>query len=183
MTLRPIKDLILTLSAGLIFLVLASAGWARQQVIGPDVLLLSDDSYQHEQALQNALEFNKTGFSTSWESTETDHKVKVTPTVTYKNYFGQDCRNFYWSVTLDGETAVSHSTRCRSRSGVWINPQPIYSQNRYYLHPHYSSYRVHYYPYKIHLSYYYRRHLGHRVHRHRVHRHRVHRHRGGKVRR
>lgn len=160
-------------SAGLVLLFLASPGWAREPAAAPDALLSGGDRYRQEQTLQNTLEYNRTGTSSPWVNPETGHRGRVTPTLTYRNSAGQDCRKFQRSLTIDGRAAVGHGTRCRTRNGIWTAPQPVYTRRHYYPHyprPHYPYYRGPFYPVTFHLGYVF----GH--HRHHGHRHRGHRH-------
>ncbi len=167
-------------SAGLILLVLASPSWARQQAAGPDALLSNGDQYRQEQALQNTLEYNKTGYSTAWVNPETGHRGRVTPTLTYKNSVGQDCRKYQRSLTINGRAAIGHGTRCRTRNGIWIVPQPIYTRRHYYPRSYYPYYPGPFYPVTFHLGYYYGHYSGH--HRHHGYRHHGYRHRGSRHR-
>ncbi len=134
--------------AGLIVLVLAAPGWARQQAAAPDALLSGNDRRSQEQAVQNALEYNRTGFYTSWVNSETGHGGRVTPTLTYRNSAGRDCRKFNRSLSIDGRAAVGHGTRCRARNGAWTVPRPIYARQFGYPDPYYAYYpRFPYFPY------------------------------------
>ncbi len=156
--------------AGLTLLVLASPSWARPQAAGPDTLLSNSDQYSQEQALQNALEYNKTGNHTTGVNPETGHRGRVTPTLTYKSSAGQDCRKYQRSLTIYGRAAINHGTRCRTRNGIWIVPQTIYTQQHYYPRPYYPHYS--YYPYypgpfyrfTINLGYYYAHYFGYSRH-------------------
>ena len=154
---------------GLILLLLASPSWASRQALGPDALLSSGDRYRQEQALQNALEYNKTGHGAAWINPETGHNGRVTPILTYKNSVGQDCRKYDRSLTIDGRAAVGRSTRCRTRNGVWKVPRPNYTQRYYdppyYPRPYYPYYLSPIYPFAIYLGYYYGHYLGHYAYR------------------
>lgn len=150
--------------AGLILLVLASPSWARLQAAGPDALLSNSDLHSQEQALQNALEYKKTGYHTTWVNPETGHRGRVTTTSTYKNSAGQDCRKYQRSLTIDGRAAIGHGTRCRTRNGIWIVPQPIYVQQPYYprsYYPYYPYYSGSPFPFTISLGYYFGHYFGH----------------------
>lgn len=155
-------------------LVLAFPAGAHQRIIGPDALLTGGDLYRQEQALQNALEYNKTTRSLFWMNPETGHRGTVTPIFTYKNSVGQDCRRYERSLTIDGRAAVAHGTRCRTRNGVWKIPRLVsthwdHDYRPYYHGPYYPYYYRPYYPFTIHLGYYFGHFSGH--HWHRRHRH------------
>ncbi len=169
------KRPLISIYAGMILLVLASPSWARQQAVGSDALLSSVDRYRQEQALQNALEYNMTGYSTAWANPETGHNGRVTPTLTYKNSVEQDCRKYDRSLTIDGRAAVGRGTRCRTRNGIWVVPRLIYTHRDYYRRPYYPYYHRPYYPFTFHVGYYFghfsgRRHRGSRHRGRRGHR-------------
>jgi hypothetical protein len=93
-------------SAGLILLLLASTGWAREPAAAPDALLSGGDRHRQEQTLQNTLEYNRTGTGSPWANPETGHRGRVTPTLTYRNSARQDCRKYQRSLTIDGRGAI-----------------------------------------------------------------------------
>ncbi len=145
----------------------------------PDALLSSADRRYQEQTVQNALEFNRTGQAGIWENAATGHRGRVTPTLTYRNAAGQDCRKFERELTIDGRRAKVWSTRCRTPAGTWLEPfapRPVYGRRHDYDHHHYLHYRPYpYWPVSFHLFYEIGRHH-YKVGRHRRHhRHRHHR--------
>ncbi len=151
----------------------------RAAAASPDALLSDADRRHQEQAVQNALEFNRTGVAEFWENPSTGHHGRVTPTLTYRNSAGQDCRKFYRELTVDGREAEARSTRCRTTAGAWLQPpapRPVHTRGyddrrRYY--PYYGSY-WYYPPVSVHLFYEFHRHR-HKMGRHRGHhRHRLH---------
>lgn len=159
----------------------------RAAAPSPDALLSDGDRRRQEQAVQNALEFNRTGEAEFWENPETGHYGRVTPTLTHRNSAGQDCRKFERELTIDGREAEARSTRCRTAAGVWLRPvapKPVYTRRhddpwRHY--PYYGSY-WYYPPVSLHLFYEFGRHR-HKIDRHRRHhrqrlhhRHRSHHH-------
>ena len=179
------KGVFVSTSAALILVVLASPSWARQQAPGPDALLLNGDRFRQEQALQNALEYKKTGYSIAWLNPETGRGGRVTPTRTYKNPVGRDCRKYHRLLTIDGRAAVGRGTRCRTRNGVWKVPQPIHIRRHYYprsYYPYYPYYPSLFYPFAIHLGYYYGHYSGHHGYRHHGYRYRGYGHRGARHR-
>ena len=152
----------------------------------PDALLSDGDRRHQEQAVQNALEFNRTGEAEIWENPETGHHGRVTPTLTYRDSAGQDCRKFERELTIDGREAEARSARCRTAAGVWLRPvapKPIYTRRhddpwRHYHHrrhyPYHGSY-WYYPPVSVHLFYEFGRHR-HKIGRHRRHHRHGHRH-------
>ncbi len=63
-----------------------------------------DDLYRTRSALE-------TGRTTSWTNPSTQNKYRVTPTNTYRNANGQNCRNY----TINGQ----NGTACRQANGNW----------------------------------------------------------------
>lgn len=123
------KRLVTAFAVPVAFALLMSGAWAGTP--SPDALLSNADRRHQEQALQNALEFNRTGEAELWENAETGHWGTVTPTLTYRNAAGQDCRKFEREVIIDNRQAEVWSTRCRSAAGVWLQPvaqKPVYSR-------------------------------------------------------
>lgn len=156
---------------------LASAQ-AAVPVAAPDALLSAADRQDQEQAVQNALEFNKTGQAAIWENPQTGHSGRVTPTLTYRNSAGQDCRKFDREMNIDGKLAQGWGTRCRTPAGVWARPfatYPAYAYRPYpyyyrpYPYPYYYPYP--YWPVSFHLFYGFG---GHRHHHYRRWHHRRH---------
>ena len=181
------KRLVTAFAVPVALALLTSGAWAGAP--SPDALLSGTDRRHQEQALQNALEFNRTGQAEFWENAETGHWGTVTPTLTYRNAAGQDCRKFEREVIIDNRQAKVWSTRCRTAAGVWrhpVAPKPVYTRvykdhHRHYPHPHpYPYYRAasillfygiaHDWPRRFHRRDRSRRHD--RLHRHdRPHRH------------
>ncbi|MDH3241229.1 MAG: RT0821/Lpp0805 family surface protein [Alphaproteobacteria bacterium] len=167
----------LLISLGLLFPMALSAapGWAAVRAGSPDALLSHADQRHQEQAVQNALEFNKTGQATIWENPQTGHRGRVTPTLTYRNSAGQDCRKFDRALTIDGKQALGWGTRCRTPAGVWSQPFAPRRVYAYRPYPYYQPYPYYYRPYpyywpvSFHLFYGFggHHHHGHRRHWHR----------------
>lgn len=178
------KRLLIALGVPVALALWTSAAWAGAP--SPDALLSNADRRHQEQALQNALEFNRTGQAELWENAATGHWGRVTPTLTYRNATGQDCRKFEREVIIDGRQAKFWSTRCRSAAGVWLQPvapKPVYTRV-YKDHRHYPRLRPYSWPVSVHLFYGWSHDRPRRFHRHdrsrrhdRLHRHdRPHRH-------
>ncbi|MFQ5764630.1 MAG: RT0821/Lpp0805 family surface protein, partial [Rhodospirillales bacterium] len=92
---------------------------AERQAPGPNAALTEADKRYLEQTVQKILEVNKVGQGSNWLNPETGHGGTVVPTLTYKDKAGQDCREYQWSVTVDGKVRFAHGTRCRQGKGVW----------------------------------------------------------------
>ncbi len=161
--------------AGLMLALSACPSWAHHRTAGADALLSNGDRHRQEQALQNALEFNRTGRGANWANPGTGHRGTVIPTRTYKNAMVQDCRKYRRSVTIDGRTAIANGTRCRTRNGVWKIARarpPLYARRYYNPYPYYAYdhyYPYIYYPLSFHLAYYFGHFAGHRRYRYRRH--------------
>ena len=149
----------------------------RAGAASPDALLSDADQRYQEQAIQNALEFNRTGQAESWENGATGHRGRVTPTLTYRNSAGQDCRKFERQLTIDGRPAEGWGTRCRTVAGTWLQPlapRPVYTRGYDGPHRHYPYFRpyLYYPPVSLHLFYGIGHHRPYRHHRYyRPHRH------------
>ncbi len=173
---RLMKRLVIALAVPFALVLWTSAAWAGAP--SPDALLSHSDRRHQEQALQNALEFNRTGEAEFWENAETGHWGAVTPTRTYRNTAGQDCRKFQREVGIDNRQAQVWSTRCRTAAGVWrqpVAPKPVYTRVYKDHRRHDPRPPVYSWPLAVHLFYEWGRDRPRRFHRH--HRpHRLHRH-------
>ena len=149
----------------------------RAGAASPDALLSDADQRHQEQAIQSALEFNRTGEAESWENAATGHRGRVIPTLTYRNSAGQDCRKFERRLTIDGRLAEAWGTRCRTVAGTWLQPlapRPVYTRGHDDPERHYPHFRpyLYYPPVSLNLFYEFGRHRPYRHHRHyRPHRH------------
>lgn len=86
---------------------------------GSVVVLDEADTSYMSQALQGALESNKSGQSANWINPETNHQGAVTPLRTFKSKTGQDCREFQRLATIAGKTGFAYGTACRQPDGTW----------------------------------------------------------------
>ncbi len=68
---------------------------------------------------QHALEHNSTNQVASWHNPDTGRDVYVTPTRTYQNTAGQNCREYTTAVTVDGQKQTAYGTACRQSDGSW----------------------------------------------------------------
>ena len=130
----------------------------RAGAASPDALLSDADRRHQEQAIQNALEFNRTGEAESWENEATGYRGRVTPTLTYRDSAGEDCRKFERQLTIDGRLAEAWGTRCRTVAGTWLQPlapRPVYTRGYDYPQPRYPHFRAYPYypPVSLHLFY------------------------------
>jgi surface antigen len=69
---------------------------------------------QHE-----ALENNKTGSTTSWQNPDSQASGSITPTNTFKNHAGQNCREYTQNIKIGEKTEKVFGTACRRHDGSW----------------------------------------------------------------
>lgn len=69
--------------------------------------------------LNQSLESNRTGQSTSWSNPDNGNAYAVTPTRTFTDPNGQPCRDFTTTATIDGSRKTIYGTACRDNSGKW----------------------------------------------------------------
>ena len=136
-------------------LTLAVAACANPDA-GPVVSLDEADTPYMSQALQSALESNKSGHSANWINPDNNHRGAVTPLRTFKSETGQDCRQFQRLATVAGETGLAYGTACREPDGTWrviaTTTTPYYDRGPRYGgyvgygsgYGHYGRYRRHY---------------------------------------
>jgi surface antigen len=77
------------------------------------------DRMKAQQTTQTALERVPDGRASTWSNPNTGHSGSVTPTYTYKDAGGRDCREFRQAVTIEGRTEEAVGTACRQPDGTW----------------------------------------------------------------
>lgn len=112
----------------------------------------AEDWAARAQALLNALETNKTGESANWSNPASGHLGTATPTRTYTAKSGTACREYQQTVTVSGETEISHGTACRQEDGAWqtvaaTDAARAYGYRRYAYGYPYCGYYPGYYGY------------------------------------
>ena len=78
----------------------------------------ADKAYAQRTA-QDALEYNKTGQTSTWRNPDSGHSGTVTPTSTYRTSEGSDCREFETNIYVDGKQERGVGTACRQPDGTW----------------------------------------------------------------
>jgi surface antigen len=68
---------------------------------------------------QQSLETAPTGRSTSWQNPDSGNSGTITPTKTYVNSTGQNCREFQQTIVVGGKTENAYGTACRQSDGSW----------------------------------------------------------------
>jgi surface antigen len=90
-------------------------------------------------ALQLALEKNRTGEGANWSNPDTGHRGTVVPIRTFKGTGGSDCREFQQTATVSGETDIAFGSACRTTDGAW---RIVDAPSRY--HPRYTDHNTAY---------------------------------------
>ena len=70
-------------------------------------------------AAERALEDSPTGQSVSWTNPDTSAKYTMTPTRTFSNSNGQDCREFTTVAIIEGKKEEISGKACREPDGTW----------------------------------------------------------------
>ncbi len=110
---------------------LASALGGESEAIGAGVILGGllggavgdsldrvDRMYAADTA-QYALEYDRSGTTSTWHNPDTGHYGSVTPVETYQTARGEYCREFQQTVTVGGRTEDAYGTACREPDGSW----------------------------------------------------------------
>ncbi len=75
---------------------------------------------QDRHKLNNALETEPTGTTTSWSNPDTGTDYEVTPTRTYQQARSERyCREYTTEVIIGGKREEAYGTACRRPDGVW----------------------------------------------------------------
>lgn len=77
------------------------------------------DKLEAERTANTALEYNKSGETSTWSNPDSGHQGTVTPTQTTYTDSGQPCREFQQTVTIGGKTEQAYGTACRQEDGSW----------------------------------------------------------------
>ena len=72
------------------------------------------DRLYAERTAQNALEYNRTGQTSTWRNPDSGHAGTMTPTRTFLTDRGEDCREFETTVSIDGRMETATGRACRS---------------------------------------------------------------------
>ncbi len=77
------------------------------------------DQASMEQANQRALESSQTGHTSTWRNPDSGNSGTITPTNTYQNASGQNCREYQQTIVVGGKSEQAHGTACRQPDGSW----------------------------------------------------------------
>jgi len=91
----------------------ALLGTSLGEIIGDSM-----DKTDH-QRIQKTLETSQTWAAVSWTNPDWQSKYTVTPTRTFKNYQGQDCREYTIVAIINGMQEEMDGTACRQADGSW----------------------------------------------------------------
>ncbi len=72
-----------------------------------------------EMYAQKTLSSTPAGATKGWRNADTGNSYKMTPTSTYKNSNGQDCRDYTTIAIIDGQEQTIDGTACRQSDGTW----------------------------------------------------------------
>ena len=72
----------------------------------------------HQQILQEALQHNRSGVSSTWTS-ENGNWGAITPSITFVDNYHRDCRKFNNSLQINNNLVLNSATACRNKAGFW----------------------------------------------------------------
>lgn len=77
-----------------------------------------DENHIHR-STQYSLEHKRSGESISWNNPDSGNHGSVTPTATFRNDIGQNCRNFQQKIYVNKTPEVATGEACRQPDGRW----------------------------------------------------------------
>lgn len=77
------------------------------------------DQAYHVDTTQKALEYQRTGETSSWRNPDSGHAGEVTPTKTYIVNEDTPCRDFTQTIYVEGQAEEVTATACRQDDGTW----------------------------------------------------------------
>lgn len=77
------------------------------------------DRMYMERNARESLEYSKAGTTTAWKNPDSGHSGTFTPTRTYANSSGDNCREYESTIYVDGREEVATGTACRQADGTW----------------------------------------------------------------
>ena len=72
----------------------------------------------HDRTGQNALEYNRTGATSTWRNPDTGASGTFTPKKTFESR-GRYCREFTQTIQVGGKSEQGYGTACRQPDGSW----------------------------------------------------------------
>ncbi len=97
------------------------AGVLIGAVIGSEIGKSMDktDRLMAERTAQKTLETVPSGQTSRWSNPDSGHSGTITPTRTYSNSVGLNCRQYETTVYIDGNNETATGTACRQPDGTW----------------------------------------------------------------
>lgn len=86
-------------------------------VIGSHIGRAMDEADRDHAA--HVLETSRTGQPVEWRNPDTGNRYRMTPTRTYRNGAGLDCRDYTIQGRIGGREETLHGTACRDAQGNW----------------------------------------------------------------
>lgn len=77
------------------------------------------DLAQVQQTSQTALETAPTGKPVAWNNPDTGNSGTVTPTRTFENASGEQCREYTQEINVGGKKESAYGKACRQPDGTW----------------------------------------------------------------
>ena len=68
---------------------------------------------------QNSLEYTQSGSASSWRNPDSGNSGTFTPTRTYQQAGGQNCRDFEQTIIVGGRSETAVGRACRNADGTW----------------------------------------------------------------
>ncbi|CAL7961992.1 17 kDa surface antigen [Alphaproteobacteria bacterium] len=78
----------------------------------------ADLMYQRN-SMMDALESNRVGMASAWRNPDSGNSGAITPTRTYVDDYGQNCREYTQRVMVGGKSVEAFGRACRRSDGSW----------------------------------------------------------------
>jgi hypothetical protein len=114
-----------------------------------------------QDALQSALEYNRTNQASTWVNPDTGDTGSVVPVRTFQNTQGQPCREYQRTIVIGGREERGYGSACRQADGTWRTvatqraAAPVERRTNVYVREVPRSYYYPYYPYRYYPYGYY----------------------------
>lgn len=79
----------------------------------------TNDIERYNHTSQYALENNRIGNTSTWRNPDTGHYGTITPTRTYQNNSGSNCREYTQKIYVGNRVEEGYGTACRQEDGSW----------------------------------------------------------------
>lgn len=93
-----------------------AGAWAGSEV--GKSLDKADRQYAQRTA-QDSLEYSQVGQNTSWRNPDSGNSGTFTPTRTFVNADGKNCRSYETTIYIDGKQETGTGQACRQPDGTW----------------------------------------------------------------